>query len=400
MAAAGAGGYLAASYYQDVRACDEGTFQYGRNCRKCSAWTCPTGQYRGSCSQHADSWCKLCTNKPEGDYIYTSPGNDNDCAFEPCSTDSASTTQPLCAGVQVPAIDSWSSESPADLVFYMEMPLDQSMFNALGATYKDTLSELTGGAAVSIGAVEAISTEVFTRTKMARVLDSGAQQRREGNLPCAPLPSECELDDSTECLKVLVVETTVTTTLGNVDDTWSKLNEFDLNAIFRAKCLPPVVIKYAEFADSDDKQLDTVEITLIAVGAVISIVSCIAISFFFIRRHRMQKPAAEGNLSGVELPPQALMSVVGECCVVVCDRYIRGCLGAHSFCSQMHIVHAICLHKQLIRAMTPHCNPSRMFCVPSCVHCQIQDSRSAPPRQEVAANHAALADASAACRFR
>jgi len=313
-ATAGAGGYYAASFYKDARDCEEYTFQYGRNCRWCSDWNCPIGQYRGTCSQHVDAYCRMCTNKPAGNFVYTSPGNENDCSFEPCSTDTGSTTQPLCDDLQDPTneiwtMENWTPKSPVDLVFYTEMPLDRGTFNTLGDAYRTALSELTGGADVSVGVLETISANVFTRTKKSQAPDNVALQRRQGKAPCAPLPAECTAGDTcpcSECLQVVIIETIVTTTLGNVDDTWSKLNEYDVNAKFREKCLPPVVMKYGEL-DDGKKTLGGGIIALIVVGSVVPCFIAIACVWYFRRRGwcGMKQTVDEGvqPSSGVELQP-------------------------------------------------------------------------------------------------
>ena len=43
-----------------------------------------------------------------------------------------------------------------------------------------------------------------------------------------------------------VVETTVKTTVGQIDAVWERLNEYDINAKLASKCLPPAVIKYGD----------------------------------------------------------------------------------------------------------------------------------------------------------
>ena len=130
-------GYMASSSFyrgSDIRDCGVNMFQYGRGCRQCSDWVCPVGQYRQACSQHADSYCALCTNKPSEMYTYTTPGNDNDCEYKECSSD-ASGPPPWCTGVvDLPA--DFSATSPTELVLYAEMPVDPNTFNALGASYR------------------------------------------------------------------------------------------------------------------------------------------------------------------------------------------------------------------------------------------------------------------------
>ena len=44
----------------------------------------------------------------------------------------------------------------------------------------------------------------------------------------------------------MIIETTVSTTVGQVDAVWERLNEYDINAKLASKCLPPAVIKYGD----------------------------------------------------------------------------------------------------------------------------------------------------------
>ena len=44
----------------------------------------------------------------------------------------------------------------------------------------------------------------------------------------------------------VIVETTVSTTVGQIDAVWGRLNEYDINAKLASKCLPPAVLKYGD----------------------------------------------------------------------------------------------------------------------------------------------------------
>ena len=152
------------------RDCTEQRFQYGNRCRKCSDWACPIGQYRERCTPQSDSYCKNCTNKPDGDTVYTTPGNQNDCGWAVCTKDAAvyqvlGGGTPLCEGVFSIDFESaeFSANSTAELVFYSEIPVDKNTFNSLGGTYKEAVSELAGGASVNVGGVETVSATTFTR---------------------------------------------------------------------------------------------------------------------------------------------------------------------------------------------------------------------------------------------
>lgn len=63
-----------------------------------------------------------------------------------------------------------------------------------------------------------------------------------------PSPQSCaiDLDDGGVAgkEKFVVFEATVRTTVGKMDATWDKLNEFNINKAFQQKCLPPVVVSY------------------------------------------------------------------------------------------------------------------------------------------------------------
>jgi len=376
--AVGAGvGFLAASSYyrhSDIRDCEEGRFQYGRNCRKCSDWMCPTGQYRTMCTQHADSYCKLCTNKPEGNFVYISPGNDNDCEYEACSTDPNAGLE-LCmsateGGVVGGESDvEFTSDSPTELVFYAEMPLDEATFNSVGATYKAALKELTG-AEVTITDIEAISTSIFTRAhhRKTKLTTGRVHQRRQGeegvegegaeecNAVLPPLDrnncdaewctspdgeggSDCWAGNGEEyscqdgeyvltgdtvdaydqtwngytcCAakpSVVVVETSVATTLGNVDSMWSKLNEYDVNAKLRTKCLPPAVIKYGEFVSDDDDDFDMgalvfVILAVLVVGGIAACICCYKQHALQQQRQQQVSQQVPMYVPGVEMSAQ------------------------------------------------------------------------------------------------
>lgn len=151
----------------------EERFQYGRDCRKCSAWACPIGQYRESCTPQSDSFCAPCTNKPAGDNIYTTPGNANDCEWAECTKELSvyqANGTPLCQGVFSTDDDfegaEFSADSAAEVVFYSEIPVDKDTFNTMGADYKKAISELSDGAPVMVTNIETVKAGTFTRMVM------------------------------------------------------------------------------------------------------------------------------------------------------------------------------------------------------------------------------------------
>jgi hypothetical protein len=198
------GFYRGGAGYRDCSENGEERFQYGRSCRKCSDWECPVGQYRSPCTPDTDSYCKLCTNKPEASYVYTSPGNDNDCEYAECTTDAERTDMPLCDGVLDPSLQAeFAPDSPAEVVFYSEVPLDASSFNEHGATYKQAISELAGGAEVTITEIEPVPSSTFTRRRlraMSAMMAHAAPEAKPALLETgkcsAPLPS----DGGRECV--------------------------------------------------------------------------------------------------------------------------------------------------------------------------------------------------------
>jgi hypothetical protein len=96
--------YLVSTTTSSWRVCGENTYRFGSGCRVCSQSACPIGQYRIDCDAYTNSYCTPCTNKPENAY-YTSPGNNNDCAYNMCTPQapcgvckSATESSPACIG--------------------------------------------------------------------------------------------------------------------------------------------------------------------------------------------------------------------------------------------------------------------------------------------------------------
>ena len=109
-----------------------GQFRFGLECRVCSDWECPIGQYRITCTPHTDSYCKPCTNKPNDQY-YITPGNDNDCEFSKFGQ-----TESLLDGKVV--VDS----DPAVVAATLEVPMTAESFNAKGSDIKAAVAEASG----------------------------------------------------------------------------------------------------------------------------------------------------------------------------------------------------------------------------------------------------------------
>jgi hypothetical protein len=309
-AAAGVAGFTAYRFYKNhpVDCSKQGQkFEYGIGCRKCSDWMCPIGQYRTACSRHSDSYCVPCTNKPSGNvtkenYEYTSPGNNNDCEFTKCSE-----AGDLCSRT--------TDTTPAQIVFFAEMPLGKKGFMAISDSYKKAIQQLVPGLGVQVGDVEELPQNTFVRRGMLpwfRNAESGSrgggdvtrgeastagvgqqegnqgQRRQQG----AETQAECANAMCTGTGPAVVVETTVSTSMKDIDDTWDALNEKAINSGLNKQSIPPAVIKFGpeENAGSADIKIDTQ-----LAGASISVVvflCCLCTPVYYCNRRR--KSAASG----------------------------------------------------------------------------------------------------------
>jgi len=262
--------------------------------------------------------------------------------------------------------DGFNADSAAEVVFYSEVPLDAETFNANGATFRQAISEVAGGASVSIANVEAVPASTFTRRRRSRVGVStleastfGAESVvRQSEAPecSAPLPpqGECtrtkctspDAEGGVDCwagngepyscedgydsyeltgetvewdgqmwneytccnapMSVVVVETTVMTTFAEIDRMWDKLNEHDINVKMREKCLPPAVIKYGELGEDEDEGGAIVAGIMFAIFVgVISI--CIAVCCCRQVQARKQQQQRAGP---TEMSPDAIPGAV------------------------------------------------------------------------------------------
>ena len=168
--------------------CSYSSYADGHACRACSDWICPMGQYRVSCTPYSDSYCNPCTNKPAGNYVYTSPGNDNDCATEPCSTDAANTEMYWCDSVVTPPPAGFLADSSTDLVFYIEMPVNSATFaSSLADKYHSAIQSLAGDNAqsVTVSSVLDVPASTFRR----RIDSTGISTRRQAAEGQEPMPA-------------------------------------------------------------------------------------------------------------------------------------------------------------------------------------------------------------------
>jgi len=155
---------------QVVPSCNTGYFRFGSDCRPCSSDPCPVGQYRIPCTEGTNSYCTLCTNKPNtSDLVYYTPGNDNDCLYMSCNED-------LCP--------SYTSNEPVNISFILEFPVSQSDFQASQTRITDTLS--------GVGSVPRSAVSVTSASGVSGSLSAGSTRsvkagRGEGRGPAVVL---------------------------------------------------------------------------------------------------------------------------------------------------------------------------------------------------------------------
>ena len=283
-----------------------GQFRFGRECRVCSDWECPIGQYRITCTPNSDSYCKPCTNKPSGQQ-YLTPGNDNDCQYGKRGS--------LNDG------EVGGDSDPAVVATTLEVPMTAESFNAKGSDIKAAVAEASGVSVDKVvfsgGATEFPMSQVndnmckkpegvdswteptfcYTAGSSSTAKDTTSTSGRCADLCGGGAPPEfCANSDSrfadtctwsiqNECCPrgrrtastsrrllnattsdscafdldlgtkngqngqdlgqyFVTIDVEITTTVGRIDDTWDKINEHDLNQAFAKKCLPPVVVTY------------------------------------------------------------------------------------------------------------------------------------------------------------
>ena len=308
-----------------------GQFRFGRECRVCSDWECPIGQYRITCTPNSDSYCKPCTNKPS-DQAYLTPGNDNDCQY-------GKKPRHLQHG------DFNDNSDPAVVATTLEVPMTAESFNAKGSDIKAAVAEASG---VSVDKV--VFSGGATEFPMSKVNDnmckkpegvdswteptfcytsgssSTAKDTTSTSGRCADLcgsgdpPEFCANSDSrfadtctwsiqNECCPrgrrtastsrrllnattsdscafdldlgtkngqqyFVTIDVEITTTVGRIDKTWDKINEHDLNQAFAKKCLPPVVVTYEPVDTAEAPHVQDITIPVAVFGGLILISCC------------------------------------------------------------------------------------------------------------------------------
>ena len=301
-----------------------GQFRFGRECRVCSDWECPIGQYRITCTPNTDSYCTRCTNKPSGQQ-YLTPGNDNDCEYGQKGS--------LYDG------EVGGDSDPAVVAATLEVPMTLESFNAKGNDIKAAVAEasrvsvdkvvFSGGTTefpmskvnenmckqpegvdswteptfcYTAGSSATAKDTTSTSGKCADLCGSGAPPEFCANSDsrfadtctwsiqneCCPrgrrtasnsrrllnatTSDSCALDldlgtkNGQQYFVTIGVE--ITTTVGNIDDTWDKLNEHDLNQAFAKGCLPPVVVTYEPVGTHEAPGVWDIIITVAVVGGV------------------------------------------------------------------------------------------------------------------------------------
>mmetsp|Transcript_64028 Transcript_64028/g.93741 ORF Transcript_64028/g.93741 Transcript_64028/m.93741 type:complete len:456 (-) Transcript_64028:9-1376(-) len=278
-AVGGAGLFLfySSSYRSNRPDCYRMSFMYGNGCRRCSDWECPIGQYRSMCTPGSDSYCKLCTNAPTG-MTYVTPGNNNDCEY---------------ATQDATQVNDFPDADPASLVVFMELPVDETTFNQKGEGFRTAIADVVSG---TVDSVKVVSIEEFnmadvdvrdksTTSSSSSSTSSPADSSTSADSStaaassstggcgvcgdCVPGDREaalkgCDFNTFGQCCrgrraggecagnppadnvdaKFVIVEVEIETTVGKIDDTWNKLNEYDVNREMATSCLPPAVISY------------------------------------------------------------------------------------------------------------------------------------------------------------
>ena len=147
------------------------------------------GQYRVHCSSYTNSYCKQCTNKPPGNYVYTSPGNDNDCEYDSCSTNISNTELLLCEGVVAPPPQGFAADTSTDLVFYVEMPVDNPTFASLRGKYNIAIQSIAGDDAQSVAVASVFNVPASVFNAAQRRVDSTVSTLRQAACD-VPMPKK------------------------------------------------------------------------------------------------------------------------------------------------------------------------------------------------------------------
>lgn len=264
------------------------SYAYGNSCRSCSDWECPIGQYRTTCTPHSDSYCKQCTNAPN-DKVYVTPGNNNDCEY---GEQDPNNVNDFPDG-------STSDVDPAIILVYFELPVTEVTFNTIGSPFRLAIASVA--AVGDVDKVKVISIKEYDMADVNDPAQSSTSSSPPPPPPPAPSPAEsvsnggcgvcgtcvpgdrqaaadgCDFNVFNQCCdrrrsdavlqhttagrhllqeagctelpasgdkKFIVVEIEVATTIGKIDDTWNKLNEYDVNRKMASSCLPPAVMSY------------------------------------------------------------------------------------------------------------------------------------------------------------
>jgi len=159
------------------RTCSNGQFKYGRECRTCSDWDCPIGQFRSTCTPHTDSYCKLCANAPPDadgvSYIYTSPGNNNDCEYR-----AADPADSFIA-------DGFQADEDASLIMFLEIPTSKAQFNADGTKLSEAIASVAG--ACMRACVASVRAYIYVTSVSIYVL-TGARGGKGASAPSCRAP--------------------------------------------------------------------------------------------------------------------------------------------------------------------------------------------------------------------
>jgi len=91
--------------------------------------------------------------------------------------------------------------------------------------------------------------------------------------------------------KFIVVEIEVATTIGKIDDTWNKLNEYDVNRKMASSCLPPAVMSYDNVIvnneDDGAREIEMLFVLFVLLGIPLTVV-CYAFKWRHQRQQRLK----------------------------------------------------------------------------------------------------------------
>jgi hypothetical protein len=258
-----------------------------------------------------------------GGYVYTSPGNNNDCEVKKCSENPA-----LCAKS--------TDKTLAKILFFAEMPVSKAAFTAeISGRYKAAIQKVVGpGKEVEVGEVEELPEDTFvfrrrTLLPLSSWLISGESSSEGDNAIRGEASAGLDqfsgdqgqrrqqgVTTQAECAKrkcegtgpVVAIETMVSTPIADIDDTWDMLNDKAINTALYNDAIPPAVIKFAPVENSGSA--DTVDFDLVTIlqtyvlPAVLVPLSVLWYCWFKKKQARGLQQNANSNKAWNEMHPE------------------------------------------------------------------------------------------------